>query len=88
MIETISARWDCKGRKSEKYRLLNMIHAMAGIDARNKNSQWSLRSTSTCDDFVMTTWTNGIVNIKAETYKDDGDEILHVYTMNDASANP
>lgn len=81
-IKPISARWDCKSEKTETYRLLNMVHAMAGSDATKPNPSWRLRATATYDDYVMTEWSNGIVRIKAETHKDnEGLPCFHVYTL-------
>lgn len=81
-IKTIGASWDCESEKTEVYRLLNMIHAMAGQEATQSGKSWSLGATSTQDDYVMTEWTNGIVRITAETYKDfDGSVCSHYYQL-------
>jgi len=82
-IKTITAKWDCKSEKSENYILLNMIHAMAGHYATRGDKSWSLSSTATTDNYILTVWTNGIVDIKAETYKDwcYGVANEHCYTM-------
>jgi predicted small secreted protein len=81
-MKTISARWNCEGEKSDTYRLLNMVHAMAGQSAQIAGSYWSLQETATFDDYVKTVWGNGIVKVQAETHKDyEGNPILHVYTM-------
>lgn len=81
-IKPISASWDCKSEKTDTYRLLNMIHAMAGLDAQNEKSIWKLKSTATYSNFVITTWTNGLVDVIAETNKDcDGLATNHSYKM-------
>ena len=84
-IKTIQASWECisgESEKSETYRLLNMIHVMAGNSANTEDKTWSLRATCTDSDYVLTEWTNGIVDIVAETYKDDTCTVQsHVYTL-------
>ena len=68
--------------QSDIYRLLNMIHAMAGAQACKKVGSWELSRTATYDDYVLTVWTNGIVDIKAETYKDyERNPTEHIYTL-------
>lgn len=62
--------------KNETYRLLNMIHVMAGRCAVNKVDQWELSSAHTYPDDVMTTWTNGIVDVKAHSHHG-----VHYYSM-------
>lgn len=84
-IEPITASWDCKGEKSREYRCLNMIHAMAGQSAQSNDSQWKLKATATYDDYVLTVWTNGIVDIKAESWKREGVAVKHEYSMYEAS---
>ena len=80
MIKTISARSTTSENESEQYRLLRCMHAMAGQMAVNKIGGWELSKTATFEDFVLTEWTNGIINIKAETNKwHDGDE--HFYQL-------
>ena len=82
--KTITASW-CKddGERSEAYQLLSMVHAMAGRDAYSPRPSWSLKATATHDDYVMTTWTNGIVDVIAETEYQHGDRNnpRHTYTM-------
>ena len=81
-IKPISASWDCKSEKTEVYRLLNMVFAMAGNQATKKYSDWYLGATATQNDYVMTEWTNGIVRIIAETYKDcDGRPCSHFFEL-------
>lgn len=82
--KTITASW-CKddGERSDVYRLLNMVHAMAGHDANSPRPLWELKATATLDFYVMTVWTNGIVDVTAETeYRHgDRDNPRHTYTM-------
>lgn len=88
MIETISAYWDAQSDqpKSEVYRLLNMIHSMAGRMAHSDiKKEWGLKCTASYQDYALTTWTNGIVDITAETHKDYlGNPLSHEYTMMEA----
>ena len=78
-IKTIRAKsGDCQ--TEDVYRLLVLTHRMAGALACEKIGGWCLSKTATFDDFVLTEWTNGIINIKAETNKFySGDE--HTYTL-------
>lgn len=80
MIKTIKATNELNENeeKSDVYRLLNMVHAMAGRCAVAKVDSWELKSTCTMEDYVMTTWTNGIVDIVAESYPLENE---HVYTL-------
>lgn len=71
-IKTISAS-NAGEEMSEVYRLLNMIHAMAGRCAVAKIDGWSLGETCTQDSYVRTVWTNGIVDVIAESYPHDGE---------------
>ena len=68
--------------KTDEYRLLNMLHQMAGSLANSNKKEWWLKSTATFNDYVMTTWSNGIVDIKAQTWKDYlGNPVEHAYSM-------
>ena len=82
--KTITASW-CKddGERSDVYRLLNMVHAMAGRDANSERPSWDLKSTATHEHYIMTVWTNGIVDVTAETEYQygDRDNPRHTYTM-------
>ena len=82
--KTITASW-CKddGERSDVYQLLSMVHAMAGRDANSPIPSWSLKATATHDDYIMTMWTNGIVDVIAETecQHGDRDNQRHTYTM-------
>lgn len=59
--------------KSEVYRLLNMVHVMAGRCAVAKVDGWELKATCTTDEYIKTVWTNGIVDVQAETWPDFGE---------------
>lgn len=76
-IETITAS-NSSGEKSEVYRLLNMVHVMAGRCAVAKTDGWSLSETCTAHDYVKTVWTNGVVDVIAETWPD---ECVHRYEL-------
>lgn len=76
-IKTVTASSE-DADKSEVYRLLNMIHATAGQCAVANVGSWKLAETCTMSHYVRTTWTNGIVDVIAESWPDDGD---HRYTM-------
>ncbi len=70
----------CDG--GEVYRLLNMVHVMAGALANSPGKQFTLARTnsdSQCGP-IITVWTNGIVDIEARTY--DGDtSAYHEYSL-------
>jgi len=72
-IEIITADSSNKG---EVYRLLNIIHVMAGRCATAKVDGWALRASATYSDYVSTVWTNEIIDIKAVTIGSD-----HTYTL-------
>jgi len=57
---------------------MNIIHAMAGRCAVANVDGWKLAETCTMSHYVRTTWTNGIVDVTAESCPDNGD---HWYTM-------
>lgn len=65
MIEPIYASSD---KKDDVYRLLSMVHAMAGQCATKGHvCGWELKETATYPDYVKTVWTNGIVDVAAVT---------------------
>ena len=74
-IKTITAS---SAVKDDVYTLLCMMHQMA---LRDKSGEWSIKSTATynTDDYFMTTVTNGIVDLIAESSEGD-----HTYTMKEA----
>ena len=82
--KTITASWrKDDGERSDVYRLLGIVHAMAGRDANSPRPSWSLKATATHDYYIMTMWTNGIVDVIAETEYRHGDinNQRHTYTM-------
>lgn len=76
----MAAEWDCESRKSDTYKLINMIHAMAGSLAVANKDRWCLSKTATYTDHVLTVWTNGIVEVGAETDRNiNGESYRHKY---------
>jgi hypothetical protein len=67
MIETITAN---SREKDDVYRLLNMVHVMAGRAACIDKREWNLARTCSEESYSLTAWTNGIVDIEARTWKD------------------
>ena len=63
--------------KDDVYRLLNAIHSMAGTCAVAKAGNWQLASSCSEESYTMTTWTNGIVDVKAVTI--NGED--HTYSL-------
>lgn len=63
------------------YRLLNMVHVMAGRLANNPTKDFQLSRTNSDPSFgpILTVWTNGIVDIEARTWKGEVD--YHEYSM-------
>ena len=73
-IEPIYASSENKG---DVYRLLNLVHSMAGSLAVAKSGGWELKATCTTPpEYELTVWTNGIVDVKAETRHG-----VHEYSM-------
>jgi len=66
----------------EVYRLLNLVHSMAGSLANSPRKEFTLARTNSDPMFgpIVTVWTNGIVDIEARTWR-DGDEPYHEYSM-------
>lgn len=78
-IETIHANSKDGG---DVYRLLNLVHVMAGSLANSPRKEFRLSRTNS-DSYcgpILTVWTNGIVDIEARTWK-DGSEPYHEYTL-------
>jgi len=73
-IERICA--DSDNRDSNTYRLLNIVHSMAGQMAVAKIGGWVLAETYTHDGYALTVWTNGIVDVQAISRGDK-----HQYAM-------
>jgi hypothetical protein len=63
--------------KDDVYRLLNVVHSMAGTCAVAKVGNWQLASSCSEENYTMTTWTNGIVDVKAVTI--NGED--HTYSL-------
>lgn len=66
------------------YRLLNMVHQMAGMLANEPKKSFTLARTQSDPSFaIVTVWTNGIVDIEAKTWRNDasGGEPYHEYSM-------
>lgn len=66
----------------EVYRLLCMVHSMAGSLAIEPRKTFQLARTNSDPMFgpIVTVWTNGIVDIEARTWR-DGEEPYHEYSM-------
>lgn len=66
----------------EVYRLLNMVHQMAGMLANEPKKAFTLARTNSdpqCGP-IITVWTNGIVDIEARTWRDQ-EPTYHEYSM-------
>jgi hypothetical protein len=66
----------------EVYRLLNMVHVMAGLLANSPSKYFWLERTQSQPMLgsIVTVWSNGIVDIEARTWKEhEGD--YHEYYM-------
>lgn len=66
----------------EVYRLLNMVHVMAGMLANEPKKAFTLARTQSDPAYgpIVTVWTNGIVDIEAKTWRDE-DPAYHEYSM-------
>ena len=71
----------------EVYRLLNMVHVMAGALANSPSKQFTLARTQSEPMFgsIVTVWTNGIVDVEARSWDEDG-ERYHEYSMTQVKA--
>lgn len=69
----------------EVYRLLNLVHSMAGSLANSPRKEFTLARTSSDPMFgpIVTVWTNGIVDIEARTWpaEYEGGDRYHEYSM-------
>ena len=65
----------------EVYRLLNMVHVMAGALANSPSKMFTLGSTQSDPQYgpIVTVWTNGIVDVTARSWNDG--ESYHEYSM-------
>jgi len=79
-IETITASSDTGG---DVYRLLNLVHVMAGNAANSERKDWWLARTQSDPQFgpIVTVWTNGIVDIEARTWDCGFGVKSHEYTL-------
>lgn len=79
MIEPIEANSRDGG---EVYRLLCMIHSMAGRMANSERKEFWLARTNSNPMYgpIITVWTNGIVDIEARTWRGE-DVPYHEYSM-------
>lgn len=66
----------------EVYRLLNLVHSMAGSLADSPRKEFTLARTNSDHMYgpIVTVWTNGIVDIEARSWNDDG-ERYHEYSL-------
>ncbi len=71
----------------EVYRLLNMVHVMAGSLANSPSKLFTVARTQSDPEYgpIVTVWTNGIVDIEARSWKDCG-EHYHEYSMTPVKA--
>lgn len=78
-IETIKANSKDGG---DVYRLLVMVHSMAGSLANSTRKDFRLVRTQSDPMYgpIVTVWTNGIVDIEARTYKNEV-PAYHEYSM-------
>ncbi len=69
----------------EVYRLLNMVHSMAGSLANSPRKEFTLARTNSDPQYgpIVTVWTNGIVDVEARTWSAEyeGGERYHEYSM-------
>jgi hypothetical protein len=79
-IETIKANSNDGG---EVYRLLVMVHSMAGSLANSPRKEFQLARTQSDPMYgpILTVWTNGIVDIEARTWRDNESPSYHEYSM-------
>lgn len=65
------------------YRLLNMVHQMAGMLANEPKKAFTLGETQSSPEYgaIVTVWTNGIVDIRASSRGD-----YHEYSMTPVKA--
>lgn len=69
----------------EVYRLLNLVHSMAGSLANSPRKEFTLARTNSDPQYgpIVTVWTNGIVDVEARTWpaEYEGGERYHEYSM-------
>lgn len=78
-IERITANSTDHG---EVYRLLVIVHSMAGSLANSERKEWRLARTQSNPMLgpITTVWTNGIVDIEAKTWR-EYDGPYHEYSL-------
>ena len=66
----------------EVYRLLNLVHVMAGSSANSNRKEWWLARTQSDPMLgpITTVWTNGVVDIEAKTWR-EYDGPYHEYSL-------
>ena len=66
----------------EVYRLLNLVHQMAGSLANSSRKEFELARTQSDPILgpIVTVWTNGIVDIEARSWGENGERV-HEYSM-------
>lgn len=69
----------------EVYRLLNLVHVMAGMLANEPNKHFTLARTNSDSNYgpIVTVWTNGVVDVEARTWpaEYEGGERYHEYSL-------
>lgn len=69
----------------EVYRLLNLVHAMAGQLANEPKKAFTLARTNSDPQYgpIITVWTNGIVDVEARSWpaEYEGGDRYHEYSM-------
>ena len=83
-MKIIQSTWNHGDEKTDEQHMLSMIHSMAGQLAQQKLGNWQLSRTATDSNYVMTEWTNGIIEVIAETWKVGGEPSSHFYTIRQA----
>lgn len=71
--------WRHGAEKTEAQSMINIIHSMAGQMAVNNVGGWHLSKAATFSDYVFTEWSNGIIDVGAETFKIGGEPSSHDY---------
>ncbi len=82
-ILNVKAEWHVKDGEEEKtdeYKMINLINVMAGNLANSNDKGFFLSRTCTESRYVYTEWSNGIIEVGAETFKDyNGEPTSHHY---------
>lgn len=66
----------------DAYRMLNLIHVMAGMLANEPKKHFTLARTNSDPQYgpIITVWTNGIIDVEARTWRDQ-EPAYHEYSM-------